>query len=527
MEQQPDGTPLGFFQRISTCDVSLRKRQQQIRDRAMASSDPPAPVLLLPALAPAPEPEAMSKPSPSPTVVDNVLGMLRSGQAFIRGAFRGNSGHATPAEQTTPPHPQGQQQHHHHHNRPGEIMKRLQRETFPDVMRLMDRHEQIERILAMYKSGMGFHFPDLPVRAKVVLEAVGALLLVDDEEFDHAREILGVAGNRTGLSSRFVLESKTRGKDTVAAELSTMLGAGPIPGDEDTGRRPLELTRFQYCAHVNDWLSMILVPFGAQCNGFLHGTSLIENLRSQASLDGPPSFSEQHNCAAGLSIKGSNFTVSLAELIFGSGAQDSDDHGVSNRMTTFGQVRYEPAEDVKLSLSGLWQVRPSSSRFNNLGTLAVPFGSLRPQRDNTSPEATHLGSTVTVQVPGLAPIAPMPLMARGGLEPGRTAAQSVAAMVDCELFEAMRAHGWVEMEGWSSSRGPVRWGCCLSDTPEHELGWGVRMGGTAEREKHRPHLEGFLSFNLGRGGKLQPGLVYVMEGEKRTPALVLRSSWFM
>ena len=111
---------------------------------------------------------------------------------------------------------------------------------------------------------------------KVALEAVGALLLVDDDEFDHARKILGVAGNRTGLSSRFVLESKTRGKDTVAAELSTMLGAGAILGEEDTGRRPLELTRLQYCAHVNDWLSMILVPFGARCNGFLHGTSLIE-----------------------------------------------------------------------------------------------------------------------------------------------------------------------------------------------------------------------------------------------------------
>jgi hypothetical protein len=236
-----------------------------------------------------------------------------------------------------------------------------------------------------------------------------------------------------------------------------------------------------------------------------------QNLRSQASLDGPPTFMEQHNCAAGLSIKGSNFTVSLAELIFGSGAQElSDDHGVANRITSFGQVRYEPAQDVKLSLSGLWQIRPSSSRFNNLGTLAVPFGSLKPQI-NTSP-ATHLGSNV--------------MAAAGTLAPSRSAQSMAAILVDCELFEAMRAQGWVEMEGWSG-RGPVRWGCCLSDTPEHELGWGVRMGGTAEGETHRPHLEGFLSFNLGRGGKLQPGLVYVMEGQKRTPALVLRSSWFM
>lgn len=523
-QQQPDATPLGFFERISTCDVSLRKRQ--LRDRAMASSSDPAPLLLLPA----PEqPEAMSKPSP--TVVDNVLGMLRSGQAFIRGAFRqGNS--ATPPRQMPPSPPQGQQ--HHNHNRPGEIMKRLQRETFPDVMRLMDRHEQVERILAMYRAGKGFHFPDLPVRAKVALEAAGALLLVDGgEEFRRAREVLGAAGSRTGLASRFVLESRTRGRDTVAAELSSMhLGAGDEEEDTAGRGRPLELTRLQYCAHVNDWLSVVLVPFGAHCNGFLHGTSLIENLRSRASLDGPPSFSEQHNCAAGLSIKGSSFTVSLAELIFGSGAQHSHgDHGdgaaANNRMTTFGQVRYEPAEDVKLSLSGLWQTRRPSSRFNSLGTLAVPFGSLRPQSSG-SPAGTQVGSSVLVQGPGTpAPIAPIPIpltTTRGGPEP--RSAQSVAAMVDCELFEAMRAQGWVEVEGWSG-RGPLRWGCCLSDTPEHELGWGLRMGGTAQGEKHRPHLEGFLSFNLGRGGKLQPGLVYVMEGEKRTPALVLRSSWFM
>lgn len=407
-------------------------------------------------------------------------------------------------------------------------MKRLQRETFPDVMRLMDRHEQIDRIVSMYKNGMGFHFPDLPVRAKVVLEAVGALFLVDGDEFNHARQILGVAGNRTGLSSRFVLESKTRGKDTIAAEFSTRRGTGvmSLEAEEDDGR-PLELTRLQYCAHVNDWLSMILVPFGAQCNGFLHGLSLIQNLQSQASLDGPPSFSEQHNCAAALSIRGSKFTASLAELVFGSGAQDGD-HGVANRMTTFGQLCYEPAEDVKLSLSGLWQICPLSSRFNNLGTLAVPLGSLKPQRNAST--TTHQGSSIMVQGPGIPSlIAPVAMMAQtdpAPRGPETQSVQSVAAMVDCELFEAMRAQGWVEIER-RSGHVPVRWGCSLSNTPEHELGWGVRMGGTADGEEHRPHLEGFLSFNLGRGGKLQPGLVYVMEGEKRTPSLVLRSSWFM
>lgn len=102
-------------------------------------------------------------------------------------------------------------------------MKRLQRETFPDVMRLMDKHEQIDRILSMYRAGMGFHFPELPVRAKVALDAVGALLLVDDEELDHAREILGEAGNRTGLNSR---SSSPRPGAMTPLQQSFPLGSG-------------------------------------------------------------------------------------------------------------------------------------------------------------------------------------------------------------------------------------------------------------------------------------------------------------
>ncbi|KAI5016173.1 hypothetical protein ZWY2020_006024 [Hordeum vulgare] len=214
---------------------------------------------------------------PRPTVLDGVLSLFRSGVAHSR-SLRCNSRRGSPSG--PPPSQQQQQQPPpHHRNHPGEIMKRLQRETFPDVMRLMDKHEQIDRILSIRRCSSS------TTRSSTTPERSSAR-----------------AGNRTGLNSRFVLGVKTRGNDTIAAELCTRLRIGATLGEEDTERRPLELTRLQYCAHVNHWLSMILVPFGAQCNGFLHGTSLIQNLRSQASLDGPPSFSEQHNCAAGLSM---------------------------------------------------------------------------------------------------------------------------------------------------------------------------------------------------------------------------------
>ncbi|BAT11013.1 Os10g0438300 [Oryza sativa Japonica Group] len=437
-----------------------------------ASSSNPTPLLLPPPPpqepAPLSPPPPLPTPKPIPTVADNFRSLLRSGEALLRFAFRGNSGQLT-HRHPPPPRPPPQQQHPHHHNRPAEIMKRLQREKFADMIKHMDGHEQIDRLVALYtSSAKGFHLPELPVRVKVALDAAGALLLVDGDELEQARDRLAKARNTTGLGSRFVFESSTRGgKDTVAAELATGLGAAAAAA---AGGRPLELTRLQYCAHVSDLLSMTLVPFGAQCNNFLHGSSLIQSIQSRALSGGPPSYSERHDCGAGVSIKGSRFRASIAELIFGSpgehgggGGGGNGDHEVPNRLTTFGK-----------------------------------------------------GSVAAAAAAATAP-----------------SSHTVAVMVDCDMYDTLRAEGWVEMETAAAAtparrRGPVaRWGVCVSDCPEHELGWGVRIGGTAERNAHRPHVEGFLSFDLGKGGRVQPGLVIAMDGDKRTPALVLRSSWLM
>ncbi|CAD6205194.1 unnamed protein product [Miscanthus lutarioriparius] len=488
---------------------------------------PQPPPLLLPppepASAPAPAPplpEARPRPRPSPTVADGIRGLLRSGEALIRAVFGGNSGQ--------PRLPVKHQQHHLHHHqpqhRPGDIMKRIQRETFSDVMKFKEKHDQIEHILSLYKTGKGFEFLDLPIQVKIALDAVGALFLVDGTEFEQAKATLDKVGRRTGLSSRFVFESKTRGKDTIAAELSTQLGAGDHLG------RPVELTRLQYSARINKWLWMTLVPFGARCNNFLHSPSMIQNLRSQASFDGPPSFFDQHNCGAGLRIEGSKFTASFSELIFGSGGLDSGGGG-TNRMTTFGQVSCKPANDVKLSLSGIWQVHSLSPLFNNLGILAIPLGSLKPGNPTVSGTGEHTELSVKFNNQTGASATSHTVVAVRGASPAVQLPQSMALMVDCELYQTLKTEGWFQME--RSIHGPVRWGFSLSDIPDNELGWGVKVsGGTAEEMRRRNQLqhlelEGFLNFNLGKGARLQPGLVYAKMETKMTPALFLRSSWVM
>lgn len=155
-------------------------------------------------------------------------------------------------------------------------MKRIQRETLSDVRKLKEKHDEIEHILSLYKTGKGLELLDLPIQVKIALDATGALFLVGDDggnEFERARADLDKAGRRTGLRSRFVFESKTRGKaDTIAAELSTQLGAS---AGHHIGR-PVELTRLHYSARVNRWLSLTLVPFGARCTNFLHSSSMIQ-----------------------------------------------------------------------------------------------------------------------------------------------------------------------------------------------------------------------------------------------------------
>lgn len=202
-------------------------------------------------------------------------------------------------------------------------------------------------------------------------------------------------------------------------------------------------------------------------------------------------------------------------------------------MTTFGQVSCKPANDVKLSLSGIWQVHSLSPRFNNLGILAIPLGSLKPGNPNTSGtgEHTELSVKFNNQTGASASATSHTVVAVHGASPAVQLPQSMALMVDCELYQTLKTEGWFQME--RSIHRPVRWGFSLSDIPDNELGWGVKVsGGTAEemmRKNQLQHLEleGFLNFNLGKGARLQPGLVYAQMESKMTPALFLRSSWVM
>lgn len=215
---------------------------------------------------------------------------------------------------------------------------------------------------------------------------------------------------------------------------------------------------------------------------------------------GPPLFNQNHGCAAGIVLKGSKIAGSLAELVSGIGMQ-RDGTGQSSCLTTFGQVSYQLFERVKVNLSGALQ-KPASG-FIKLGTLTIPLSNFKQQ---TGAEASHV-IAVTETADGFL---------------ANSAAGSIAIMLDSEVDGNNKLGFWLEVQ--TSSPGSLKWGVSLSDTPSGELGWGLKLRGMS-KEQLTLQMEGFLMFCLGGNFVLQPGLVYVMEGRTRTPALICQSSW--
>ncbi|XP_072954006.1 uncharacterized protein [Typha angustifolia] len=417
-----------------------------------------------------------------PSVLDNIKGFFKSSEGFACGAFQRSSGSSN-------------------QNNPIEILKRLQQEIFTDLMKIRVTQEKIESLLS-FKSGKGFPSQETTAQLKVAINVVGALLFVEDDVVQ-AVGSLDRSGTRTGVNSRFIFETLVRDKDTLVAEFTT----GQKSSTHLSGvlGNSLALTTLMYSANVNDWLSVVSSPLGARCTDFIIASNLSQGHNSDGlSLSGPPLFSQHHDCAAGFAFRGSNIAACLAELISGPGMQQAA-AGINSSLTTFGQVMYQPVEEVKFTLSGLWKASRSSSWLLKHGTLAIPLGSLR-----------QLMSSEVRQV------SPSAMTRRA---PESSSVGTIALMLGSEFDQSTKLEGWLQAD--RSVFGSWQWGISLSDIPENELGWGLRTGGITNGNLNQFNFEGFLDFNLGNGAKLQPAFVCVMEGGRRIPALILRSSWFM
>ncbi|XP_012451389.1 uncharacterized protein LOC105773805 isoform X1 [Gossypium raimondii] len=377
---------------------------------------------------------------------------------------------------------------------PIEILKRLQRESFSDLMKLRERQDKVERLLSFYKTSKENPFEGSNTLLRGEVDFLAALLLmskVDDEHWDGVDQ----AGIRTMVDSRFRFATTVGGKDTFGVEF--MANQKRIENSNgDVYGTPLTLSKLFYKGSAGDWFSAIAIPFGAQFRDLnVTSASSLQEEKGLTDLSFRPPMLHQHNGGAiGVTVRRSNIIASLAQSFRGMG----NEHCFS----TFGQVVCQLPIRLKLSFLGLCRGPKLASRNFRLGALALPVGLSRYLEDvDTVNEEAFMPSDTNAPESG-----------------------SVAIMLESELDEYQRLGGWIEMK--QTNPKILQWAVNLSDTSEDVFGWGVSVGGVVEGPRNWDHfqVESYVKLNLGKRCSLKPGIAYVVDGNSRTLALALRSN---
>ncbi|KAI3930760.1 hypothetical protein MKX01_037206 [Papaver californicum] len=388
---------------------------------------------------------------PVTLVVEKIKGFAKSSEGFLTGIFHW---HDKPKSRN-----------------PIEILKRLQREAFSDLMKLRDRQDKVERVLSFYKATKG---QEVNTRVRGEVNVVGSLLFLENAD-QQTCDTLNKAGMQTGIGSRFTFETIVREKDALMGEFTATQNG------------------------CNSSESAVQTHWSA--------SNVLQQERSLTdfSFFASRNMSQLHNVGAGAGAiaKRSNITVTLAGFVSSGMQQEQlNSVGINRCFSTLGQVLCQITKGTKLSLIGIHNklIRPSQQQDIQLSRFTVPFGGLR----NTNVGPIFMNANVEEQ-----------------LEVDNSGGGSIAVMVDSEFDDPVH----------------LRWGVTMFDNLEAEdgelsVGWGLGVGGRGDLSSawdHHFQVEAFLKMNMAVGGNkkfsLQPGLVYVMDGTTRVPALMLQSNW--
>ncbi|RAL43721.1 hypothetical protein DM860_014222 [Cuscuta australis] len=388
---------------------------------------------------------------------------------------------------------------------PIEILKRLQREAFSDLMKLRERQEKAERVLSFYKTAKVGPFQEGGTRVKGEIDVLGALVMtnaVDQETCDAIQR----TGIKSGVESRLWFETNIGERDRLVTEFV----GGQRGSHEDVLGTPLSLAKVLYSANVSELLSAFAIPMGAQCRDFGVGTALPqEKALTDYSAIGPPLLNHLNGSAIGIVARKSNLVASLAQFasVIGSPPPPPPlpplptSPNTLCSFSTFAQVAYQLSTSTKLSLLGIRKgAKLSNQQTTRLGPMTFPIGIFaRHERSSLEEEEEEQGGDVD---------------------------GSMALMIESRLDESTRIGGWLEMKGKLQARN-VKWAVTMADTPEDGLGWGLSLGGSVRDPRSPEHfqVEAFLNCNLGKRCRIQPAVLYMRDGAIQFPTLMLRSSF--
>eukprot|EP00850_Spirogloea_muscicola_P003012 SM000012S25274 [mRNA] locus=s12:18229:23689:+ [translate_table: standard] len=392
-------------------------------------------------------------------------------------------------------------------------LRRLQREAFADLLKARERLDKLEHHTGLRRlKGPADPQGGPRTRLKGEVTAGAAYVHVDPSAGDIARsalEQLDRAGMKTGLQVRFRFETPFRKYDSLSTQF--IAGYEDRSGSHLTGG-PLLLEKVMYTTELSEEVTIKAAPIGA------NGKDMIENINPLQLL--------------GIGNDGLSQT----------GIEDGP---VCS--STLAQLTLQPMDRLLLSFSSVSQFWPSppplgatGMHWSEMGPLIIP--KLRPLATMTRFFQHRYSTEQQIDGDG-APGAPQFNQVHG--LPGTTM-QSVAMTGALDVGAAATLACWAQAERglWSSERSHkgLEWNLSLSRTPDgsQSTGWGIAIGSgssdmwfTENDNSENAHTliqgiqaEAFLQLGVGRGCKLQPGLLYVTDRSSRNVlSFILRSHW--
>ncbi|CAJ1975309.1 unnamed protein product [Sphenostylis stenocarpa] len=237
-------------------------------------------------------------------VLEKLNAFTKSGQDFLDGVFRRRN--------------------------PIEILKRLQREAFSDIMKLRDRQEKVERVLSFYQSTKGGPFQETCTHVRGHVDFSGSLLVLSDVNQQNL-DIVDKCGIRTGVDSRFIFETSIGEKGSAAAEFVATHG-----GREHCDEKPLSLSKLSFTAN---WFSLVALPIGARGRDVAIPSNSFDQVGkgfTDFSYFGPPLLNLHCGSAIGITVRKSNVIASLARLVTVMSKQNEVSEGAPEVLPSMG-----------------------------------------------------------------------------------------------------------------------------------------------------------------------------------------------
>eukprot|EP00252_Welwitschia_mirabilis_P009294 TRINITY_DN21779_c0_g1_i1.p1 TRINITY_DN21779_c0_g1~~TRINITY_DN21779_c0_g1_i1.p1 ORF type:complete len:458 (-),score=79.41 TRINITY_DN21779_c0_g1_i1:122-1495(-) len=424
-------------------------------------------------------------------------------------------------------------------NSPIQILKRLQREVFSDLVKIKDRLYVLEKRWTQYnQDGMS----GTKTQLKGEVNTAGIFLL------GHAlsgAQLTSLHQTRVkaGLQTKFKFDTFFRERDILVTEFIS--GQSFINDNAFLGA-PLSLGKVLYSAHINDALSICFAPFGGKAKDSAFLPNLLQDCGlTDFSNTGPEIFRQCQGSSIAGTLKCENFAFSLGRYLSNFSRYESESlQGILNTKTstcssTLGQIAFQPVEGILFAVTYLNRFLSSTStpslkllNWGKFGSLSLhdfcSQGSQNPDRFSRTPDDQQLISDHSSSF----------------AEDVMT--HSIAVQTDVELKDGIRFGGWLQIDGpitfQKKAEKSLQWFIGISELPENEGGWGLGIGRSRNgpltnlpcqtRDFDAPEVptsqmqvEAFLSFHLGKGFTFNPGLLYTLDKNGHTPAMVLRTNW--